>query len=80
MAGHGYTKTDPAVDRWNVMREAVYQNFRWNKRTARQAIFGMVLFPAAVYALAYNQHNKWDWAGKRKGESLLRAAPAQESD
>ncbi|KAI0668561.1 hypothetical protein C8Q78DRAFT_1047811 [Trametes maxima] len=83
MAGHGYTKTDPAVERWNTMREAVYKHFRFNARTARQSILGMVVFPAAVFAIAYNQDLKYDWTGKRKGVPLARNPPApavEESD
>ncbi|KAI0328093.1 hypothetical protein GY45DRAFT_1436440 [Cubamyces sp. BRFM 1775] len=79
MAGHGYTKTDPAVERWNTMREAVYKNFRFNSRTTRQSIMGMVVFPAAVFAVAYSQDMKWDWTGKRKGEPLARNPPAPET-
>ncbi|KAI0806998.1 hypothetical protein C8Q74DRAFT_27699 [Fomes fomentarius] len=74
MAGHGYTKLDPAVERWNTMREAVYKHFRFNSRTARQSILGMVVFPVTVFALAYNQN--WEWTAKRKNESLARVAPA----
>ncbi|KAM5535562.1 hypothetical protein V8D89_010729 [Ganoderma adspersum] len=76
MAGHGYTKTDPAVERWNTMREAVYKHFRFNSRTARQSILGMIVFPAAVFAVAYHQNGRYDWTAKRKGESLARVAPA----
>ena len=36
-------------------REAVYKHFRFNNRTARQSFLGMVAFPVAVFALAYNQ-------------------------
>ncbi|KAI0710449.1 hypothetical protein C8T65DRAFT_739718 [Cerioporus squamosus] len=79
MAGHGYTKIDPAVERWNTMREAVFKHFRFNSRTARQSILGMVVFPLAVFALSYNQDMKWDWTGKRKTESLARIAPAAEA-
>ncbi|TBU47006.1 hypothetical protein BD309DRAFT_887440 [Dichomitus squalens] len=80
MAGHGYTKLDPAVERWNVMREDVYKHFRFNSRTARQSILGMIVFPAAIFALSYNQFGVWDWTGKRKGESLARIAPAPEAE
>ncbi|KAI0781295.1 hypothetical protein BD413DRAFT_660261 [Trametes elegans] len=84
MAGHGaysfcgfLPTTDPAVERWNTMREAVYKNFRFNSRTARQSIVGMLVVPGAMLALAWQQD--WDWAGKRKGESLARVAPAPEA-
>ncbi|EIW60728.1 uncharacterized protein TRAVEDRAFT_118592, partial [Trametes versicolor FP-101664 SS1] len=68
---------DPAVERWNTMREAVYKNFRFNMRTARQSILGMIVFPAAIFTIAYSQD--WNWVGKRKGESLARIAPAPEA-
>lgn len=38
-----------------TQREAVYKNFRFNARTARQSILGMVVFPAAIFAIAYHQ-------------------------
>ncbi|OSC97661.1 hypothetical protein PYCCODRAFT_1481184 [Trametes coccinea BRFM310] len=80
MAGHGYTKTDPAVERWNTMRESVYKYFRFNSRTARQSILGMIVFPAAIYAIAAHQDMRWDWKGKRKDEPLARnPAPAVEA-
>ncbi|KAH9857721.1 hypothetical protein C2E23DRAFT_720059, partial [Lenzites betulinus] len=68
---------DPAVERWNNMREAVYKNFRFNSRTARQSILGMVVFPATIFAIAY--HQDWDWRGKRKGELIARNPPAHEA-
>ncbi|OJT04078.1 hypothetical protein TRAPUB_5230 [Trametes pubescens] len=76
---HEGSMTDPAVERWNTMREAVYKNFRFNTRTARQSILGMLVFPAAIFTIAYSQDVKWDWVGKRKGESLARVAPAPEA-
>ena len=33
----------------------MYKHFRFNNRTARQSFLGMVAFPVAVFALAYNQ-------------------------
>ena len=33
----------------------MYKHFRFNSRTARQSILGMVVFPLSVFALAYNQ-------------------------
>ncbi|PAV24393.1 transmembrane [Pyrrhoderma noxium] len=71
MAGdHGVLKHDPAIERWNKMREDVYKNFRWTKATTRTAVLSMIVIPALTVYIAANQDTKWSWAGKRKGESL----------
>lgn len=79
MAGHGYTKLDPAVERWNAMRENAYKHFRFTSRTAWQSIAGLILFPGAIYWLSSNQDTKWSWSGKLKNESLARISPPAES-
>ena len=43
-----------------TQREAVYKHFRFNSRTARQSILGMVVVPVAVFAVAYNQDVRED--------------------
>jgi hypothetical protein len=68
--GHGCVKNDPAIDRFNTMRENAYLNFRWTRRTMRTAFIGFVVAPVAVYYVASAFHLRWDWAGKLKGQSL----------
>ncbi|KAI0287932.1 hypothetical protein BC826DRAFT_1041686 [Russula brevipes] len=75
MAGHGYVNTDPAVDRWNRMREDVYKHFRFTSRASWISFTGMVLVPGALIYLSAQQDRKWNWSGKRKGESLLSHPP-----
>jgi len=70
MAALDSVKPDPAIERWNIMREDVYKHFKWTRRTTRTGMIGMVLVPAAVYALCAVTDSKYDWRGKRKGESL----------
>ncbi|KAI0956880.1 hypothetical protein AcW1_005456 [Taiwanofungus camphoratus] len=79
MAGHGYTKLDPAIERWNHMRENVYKHFRFTPRTTFQSICGLVLFPGAILYLASKQDGKWSWSGKLKNESLARISASSES-
>ncbi|KAI0003228.1 hypothetical protein BJV74DRAFT_812337 [Russula compacta] len=76
MAGHGYVNNDPAVDRWNHMREDVYKHFRFTSRVSWISLTGLVLVPGAVLYLCAQQDLKWSWGGKRKGESLL-SRPSQ---
>ncbi|EPS99199.1 hypothetical protein FOMPIDRAFT_1125055, partial [Fomitopsis schrenkii] len=69
---------DPAVERWNQMRETAYQRFRFTPRSTIQVLFGMIIFPAAIYWTASNQDLKWNWTGKLKNESLARVPPPSE--
>jgi len=70
--GHGYVKQDPAIEKWNNMREDAYQRFRFTPRTTRVAIIGFILVPGALLYYCNQTHTRWDWTGKRKGESLKR--------
>jgi len=70
MAGHGYVKHDPAIERWNNMREDAYKHFRLTPRTAWISFAGLALVPGAIYWIAANTDLRWRWGGKRKGESL----------
>ncbi|KAJ8583546.1 hypothetical protein M405DRAFT_866952 [Rhizopogon salebrosus TDB-379] len=73
MAAPSFLKLDPAIERWNRMREDAYKHFKFTPRTTRVAIYGFVLVPGAIYYLASQTHLKWSWAGKRKGEALARS-------
>ncbi|KAH9001759.1 hypothetical protein EDB92DRAFT_1939586 [Lactarius akahatsu] len=70
MAGHGYVNNDPAVDRWNRMREDVYKHFRFTSRASWISLTGLVLVPSALLYFSAQQDLKWKWNGKLKGESL----------
>ncbi|KAF5386732.1 hypothetical protein D9615_001783 [Tricholomella constricta] len=70
MAGNPLVKEDPAIERFNRMREEAYLNFRWTRRTVRTAVVGIIVIPGVVYYLASKFHNKFNWL-QRKGEPLL---------
>jgi len=70
MAGFGCVKTDPAIERFNAMRENVYKHFRFTPRAAVQSIVGLVAFPVAIYLVSAATDTRYNWVGKRKGESL----------
>jgi len=72
MAGHGYVKHDPAIEKWNNMREDAYQQFRFTSRNTRLALVGLLLVPGALFYFSNTTHMRWDWTAKRKGESLKR--------
>ncbi|KIM80907.1 hypothetical protein PILCRDRAFT_9322 [Piloderma croceum F 1598] len=72
MAGHGYVKQDPAIENWNNMRENAYQRFRFTSRTTRVVLISCILIPGALLYFSNATHMRWDWTGKRKGESLKR--------
>ncbi|KAF9002034.1 hypothetical protein BDQ17DRAFT_1357966 [Cyathus striatus] len=68
--GHGPLKVDPAIERFDIMRENAYLHFRWTPRTVKTAIFGFIVFPVATYYIADRYYRHWNWVGKLKGESL----------
>ncbi|KAG5634258.1 hypothetical protein H0H81_002689 [Sphagnurus paluster] len=70
MAGNPLVKEDPAIERFNNMRERAYLNFRWTKKTTRTAIVGVIILPGMVYWLASKYQGKFDWL-QRKGQPLL---------
>ncbi|WOO78892.1 uncharacterized protein LOC62_02G002431 [Vanrija pseudolonga] len=67
---------DPALDRWAAMRENVYQHYKFTRTITRQTVALGLVLPIAIYAVAAVYDNKYDWAGKLKGSSLLRNPPA----
>ncbi|KAF8327043.1 hypothetical protein F5887DRAFT_899191, partial [Amanita rubescens] len=62
---------DPAIERFNRMREEAYKNFRWTKTTVRTAMLGFVVVPGIFYYLSSAGYHRWDWIARRKGESLI---------
>jgi len=72
---HGYVKKDPAIERWNLMREDVYKHFRFTSRASWISLTGLVFVPGALLWLSAQQDLKWNWVGKRKGESLYTTPP-----
>ncbi|KAF9228041.1 hypothetical protein BS17DRAFT_813908 [Gyrodon lividus] len=56
MAAASYLKLDPAIERWNRMREDVYKHFRFTRRTTLISLTGFVLVPGTIYYLASQTH------------------------
>jgi len=77
MTGHGYTKTDPAVERWNLMRESAYKHFRFTRKTTSVALWSFLIIPGTLLYISRAGDAKWNWAGKLKGEALAIKPPAQ---
>ncbi|KZV80722.1 hypothetical protein EXIGLDRAFT_406555 [Exidia glandulosa HHB12029] len=71
--GHGQ-KTDPAIERWAYMRENVYKHFQFTPTAVKRVVALGIVVPTLCYMIAADQSYKWDWRGKRKGDSLLSAA------
>ncbi|KAK1920828.1 hypothetical protein DB88DRAFT_501189 [Papiliotrema laurentii] len=86
MGGHGDfhpVKLDPSLERWALMRENVYQHFKWTPRTTRHVMIWGVIIPFATYFTLSHFDRRYDYAGKFKNQSLLRIPPksaAPESD
>jgi len=73
--GHGSLLKSDAIERWGAMRENVYQNFKFTKKTTRQTMIWAITVPALVLVLTMQQYAKYDWAGKQRGSSLLANTP-----
>jgi len=72
MAGHHTPlKADPAMVRYNNMWTNRHKYFRWTPRTARITFAYVVAFPAFIGYLAYTTDGKWDFRGKRKGDTIV---------
>ncbi|EIW69163.1 hypothetical protein TREMEDRAFT_31545 [Tremella mesenterica DSM 1558] len=69
---------DPAIERWNYMRENVYQTFKFTRRATRHIFILAGLAPASIALIAWSNDAKYDWAGKLRGSSLLSKPPAKE--
>jgi len=68
-------KTDPAFERWNIMREDVYKHFRFTPSVTRKVVLWAAIVPVTAWYIASQQDYKWDLAGKGKKESLLKHPP-----
>ncbi|PVG02695.1 hypothetical protein CPB86DRAFT_772475 [Serendipita vermifera] len=70
--GHHTIKHDPAIERWYNMREDIYKNFRFTPYAARRVLLWGVAVPAVTVYVLYDHMFKWDFRGKKHGESLER--------
>ncbi|KAF8906059.1 hypothetical protein CPB84DRAFT_1960229 [Gymnopilus junonius] len=68
--GHGPVRIDPAIERFNNMREEAYLHFRWTPRTVRTALWGFIIVPTTIFYIAKTYNMKWDFSGRLKGEPL----------
>ncbi|KAI6038972.1 hypothetical protein EDC04DRAFT_2895708 [Pisolithus marmoratus] len=73
MAVPSFVRLDPAIERWNHMREDAYKHFRFTRRTSLIAFTGCVLIPSVIYYVASKTQYKFRWTGKRKGDSLVQS-------
>ncbi|KAK2460531.1 hypothetical protein APHAL10511_007001 [Amanita phalloides] len=70
MGAHGAVKPDPAIERFNRMREEAYKNFGWTRKTVRTAVLGFIVVPGILYYLSNTGYRRWDWIARRKEEPL----------
>ncbi|KAJ2930093.1 hypothetical protein H1R20_g7034, partial [Candolleomyces eurysporus] len=69
MAHENFTH-DPAIDRFNTMRESVYLKFKWTRKTVVTSVLGFIVVPGLLYYTTVKTNQRWNWNGKRKGEPL----------
>ncbi|CAG8490890.1 6879_t:CDS:2 [Ambispora gerdemannii] len=56
-------KVDPAFEAWAEARTTnITPNFRWTRRTMRQAFVFVVAFPLAVYYVSSKYDKSVDWS------------------
>ncbi|KZV65851.1 hypothetical protein PENSPDRAFT_689514 [Peniophora sp. CONT] len=65
---------DPALERWNAMREGAWAHFKLTKRNARPILVMGVLIPAGLLWLAASSDNKFNMVARKKNDSLIRGA------
>ncbi|CAH7670796.1 hypothetical protein BY996DRAFT_2508565 [Phakopsora pachyrhizi] len=63
---------NPNIDRYALMRDEVMGTFKFTPRSFRNTFIILGLVPLSLYYLAEFDINRWDLAGKKKGESLLK--------
>ncbi|KAJ7063059.1 hypothetical protein C8F01DRAFT_1250646 [Mycena amicta] len=74
MSDHAHVKVqDVAIERQSLMREEQFKHFRWTQRTLRTTFWGAIIIPFGLYLVINASTNKWDWSGKRQGQSLSKA-------
>ncbi|KAL2827602.1 hypothetical protein BDW59DRAFT_160243 [Aspergillus cavernicola] len=61
---------DPALQKYYEVTVNRYKYFRWTPRTAWHSLLYMVLIPASLGYIAYNTDGKYDFRGKRKGDTI----------
>ncbi|VDC05355.1 unnamed protein product [Peniophora sp. CBMAI 1063] len=66
---------DPALERWNAMREGAWAHFKLTKRNTRPILMMGVIIPAGLLWLAASSDNKFNMVSRRKNDSLLRNPP-----
>ncbi|KAF7304754.1 hypothetical protein MKEN_01189500 [Mycena kentingensis (nom. inval.)] len=73
MSDHAHPKIrDAGIERQSRMREDQYKYFRWTQRTVRSTLVGAAIIPVGLYLAISASTNKWDWTGKKRGESLAK--------
>jgi len=72
-------KLDPAIERWRMMRDHIHQGFRFTRYNTGPALLYGAIIPVAFFTMAYVTKDRWDFAGKQRGDSLLKRPPQEPS-
>ncbi|KAF9496001.1 hypothetical protein BDN71DRAFT_1589253 [Pleurotus eryngii] len=75
--GHGAVREDPAIERFNRMREEAYLGFRWTRRTVRTTLLGMFIMPGVLLWASAKTDARWAWTAKLKNEPLAKHAHSE---
>ncbi|TRM56617.1 hypothetical protein BD626DRAFT_518733 [Schizophyllum amplum] len=75
MAGHGgVLKTDPAIERFNVLRENSHTRFRWTRHSIKTAMVGVIAVPVAIFLTAKYGTDRVQTRVPRKEMSFYQSA------
>lgn len=71
MAGHNNSlNMDPALVKYANMYVNRHKYFRWTPRTAWLTFAYVVAIPSVFGYMAYTTDGKWDFRGKRRGDTI----------
>ncbi|EEQ28588.1 hypothetical protein McanMca71_005368 [Microsporum canis] len=70
MAGPSNIHLDPALQKYYDTHKNRYKYFRWTPRTAWISFCYMAVVPGIIGYIAYKTDGKYDFRGKRRGDTI----------
>ncbi|KAI9296828.1 hypothetical protein K502DRAFT_347670 [Neoconidiobolus thromboides FSU 785] len=65
-------KLDPAIEKFNSLRETIHEHSYWTPRMVRYALVFGIGIPAGIYWVCKRYDNVFDVQGKTRGMSLYK--------
>ncbi|KAL1743274.1 hypothetical protein HDZ31DRAFT_83515 [Schizophyllum fasciatum] len=70
----GVLKPDPAIERFNILRENSHTRFRWTRHSIKTALVGVVAVPVAIWLSASYGLDTVQTRVPRKDAPLVKSA------